>query len=70
VRLVDGDGRNRSGHVRRRPGSAAAYAPACSQQYCSIQWHKKLHGVLRTLPVQGIKGRLTVELGLRAPAVG
>jgi hypothetical protein len=30
----------------------------------------ELHGVLRKLPVQGIEGRLTVELGLRAPAVG
>jgi hypothetical protein len=70
VRLVDGDGRNRSGHVRRRSGSSTAYAPACSQRYCSIQWHKKLHEVLRMLPVQGIEERLTVELGLRAPAVG
>jgi hypothetical protein len=26
--------------------------------------------VLRMLPVQGIEERLTVELGLRAPAVG
>jgi hypothetical protein len=70
VRLVDGDGRNRSGHVRRRSGSSVAYAPACSRRYCSIQRHRKLHGVLRTLPVQGIGRRLTVELGLRAPAVG
>jgi hypothetical protein len=30
----------------------------------------KLHGVLRMLPVQGIDGRLTVELGLHAPVVG
>jgi hypothetical protein len=30
----------------------------------------ELHGVLRKLPMQGIKERLTVELGLRAPAVG
>ena len=67
---MDGDGRNRSGHVRRRSGSSAAYAPACSRQYCSIQWHRKLHGVLRMLPVQGIEERLTVELGLRALAVG
>jgi hypothetical protein len=29
VRLVDGDGRNRSSHVRRRSGSSAAYALAC-----------------------------------------
>jgi hypothetical protein len=70
VRLVDGDGRNRSCHVRRRSGSAAANTPVCSRRYCSIQWHRKLYGVLRTLPVQGIEGRLTVELGLRAPAVG
>jgi hypothetical protein len=70
VRLVDGDDRNRSGYVRRRSGSSAAYATACSRRYCSIQWHRKLHGVLRTLPVQGIEERLTVELGLRAPAVG
>jgi hypothetical protein len=28
VRLVDGDGRNRSGHVCRRAGSSAACAPA------------------------------------------
>jgi hypothetical protein len=70
VRLVDGVGQNRSVHVRRWSGSSAAYAPACSWRYCSIQWHRKLYGVLRTLPVQGIDGRLTVELGLRAPAVG
>jgi hypothetical protein len=70
MRLVDGDGRNRSGHVRRRSCSSVAYAPACSRRYCSIQWHRKLHGVLRTLPAQGIDGRLTAELGLRAPAVG
>jgi hypothetical protein len=70
VWLVDGDGRNRSDHVRRRSGSSAACAPACSWRYCSIQWQRKLHGVLRTLPMQGIDGRLTVELGLRVPAVG
>jgi hypothetical protein len=70
VRIVDGDGQNRSGLVRRRSGSSAAYAPACSWRYCSIQWHRKLHRVLRTLPVQGIDGRLTEELGSRAPAVG
>jgi hypothetical protein len=70
VRLVDGDGRNRSGHVRRRSGSSAAYAPAYLRRYCSIQWNRKLHGVLRTLPLLGIEGRLTVELSLRAPAVG
>jgi hypothetical protein len=70
VRVVDGDGQNRSVHVRRRSGSSAAYAPACSRQYCSIQWHRKLHGVLRMLPVQGVEERLTVELGLRASAIG
>jgi hypothetical protein len=70
VRLVDGDGRNQSGHVRKRSGSSVAYALACSWWYCSIQCYRKLHGVLRTLPVQGIDGRLVVELGLRAPAVG
>jgi hypothetical protein len=70
VRLIDGDGRNRSGHVRRRSGSSAVYAPAYSRWYCSIQWHRKLHGVLMTLPVQGIDERLTVELDLRAPTVG
>jgi hypothetical protein len=32
VRLVDGDGRKRSGHVCRRSGSSAAYAPACSRR--------------------------------------
>jgi hypothetical protein len=47
--LVDGDGRNRSDHVRRRSGSSAACALACSRRYCSIKWHRKLHGVLRTL---------------------
>jgi hypothetical protein len=70
VQLVDGDSRNRSGHARRRSGSSTAYAPACSRWYFSIQWHMKLHGVLRMLPVQGIEERLTVELGLRAPTVG
>jgi hypothetical protein len=70
VRLVDNDGQNRSGHVRRRSGSSAAYASACSRRYGSIQWHRKFHGVLRMLPAQRIEERLTVELGLRAPAVG
>jgi hypothetical protein len=70
VRLVDGDGRNRSGHVRRQAGSSAACTPACSRRYSSIQWHKELHGVRRMLPVQGIEERLTVELGLRTSAVG
>jgi hypothetical protein len=66
VRLVDGDGRNRSDHDRRRSGSLAACAPACAQRYCSIKWHRKLHGGLRTLLVQGIDERLTRKLGLRA----
>jgi hypothetical protein len=69
VWLIDGDGRNRSVHVRRRAGSSAACAPACSRRYGSIQGHTKLHGVLRSLPVQGIEERLTVELGLRTPAI-
>jgi hypothetical protein len=56
--------------MRRRSGSSAVYAPACSRWYCSIQWHMKLHGVLRRLLVQGIEERLTMEIGLRAPAVG
>jgi hypothetical protein len=30
----------------------------------------KLHGVPKSLPMQGIEERLTVELGLRSPAVG
>jgi hypothetical protein len=70
VRLIDGDGRNRSGHVRRRAGSSAVSAPICSRRHRSIQKHKELHGVLRMLPVQGIEERLTVELGLRMQAVG
>jgi hypothetical protein len=70
VRLVDGDGQNRSGHERRRAGSSAACALACSRWHRSIQGHKELHGVLRMLPVQGIEERLTMELGLRRPAVG
>jgi hypothetical protein len=48
VRLVKGDGRNLD-HERRRSGSSATCAPACSWRYCSIKWHRKLHGVLRTL---------------------
>jgi hypothetical protein len=32
VWVVDGDGRNRSDHVRRQSGSSAACAPACSRQ--------------------------------------
>jgi hypothetical protein len=66
VRLVDGDGRNQSDCVRRRSGSSVACAPACSWRYCSIKWHRELHGMLRTLQVQGIDEWLTVELGLRA----
>jgi hypothetical protein len=70
VRLNDGDGRNRPVHVRRQASSSAAGAPAYPWRYSSIQGHRKLHGVLRSLPVQGIEERLTVELGLRLPAVG
>jgi hypothetical protein len=70
VRLVVGDGRNWSGHVRRRAGSSAVSAPACSRRHRSIQGLRELHGVLRMLPMQGIEERLTVELGLRTLAVG
>jgi hypothetical protein len=70
VRLADGDGRNRPIHVRRRASSSAAGAPAYPRRYSSIQGHGKLYGALRSLPVQGIEERLTVELGLRSPAVG
>jgi hypothetical protein len=70
VRLVDGDGRNRFDRMRRRSGSSAACAPACPRRYSSIKWHRKLHGVLRTLQVLGIDERLTVELGLRATEAG
>jgi hypothetical protein len=56
--------------MRRRASSSAAGAPAHPRRYSSIQWHGKLHVVLRSLPVQGIEERLTVELGLRSPAVG
>jgi hypothetical protein len=70
VWLVDGDGRNRSGHVRRRTGSSMLSALACSWRHRSIQGHRELHGVLRMLLVQEIEERLTVELGLRTPAVG
>jgi hypothetical protein len=30
----------------------------------------ELHGAIRSLPMQGIEERLTVELGLHTPAVG
>jgi hypothetical protein len=70
VRLVVGDGQNRSGHVRRRAGSSAVSALACSRRHRSIQGLRELHGVLRMLPVQGIEERLTVGLGLRTLAVG
>ena len=70
VRLDDGDGRNRPVHVRRRASSFAASAPAYPRRYRSVQGHEKLHGVLRSLSVQGIEDRLTVELSLRSPAVG
>jgi hypothetical protein len=64
VRIVDGDGRNRADRVRRRSGSLAACAPACSRWYGSIKWHRELYGVLRMLQVQGIDKWPTVELGL------
>jgi hypothetical protein len=69
VRLNDSDGRNRPVHVRRRASSLAAGAPAYPRRYSSIQGHRKLHGVLRSLPMQGIEERLTVEPGLRSPAI-
>jgi hypothetical protein len=68
VRLVDGDGRNQSGHVRRQAGSSAACAPAYSWQQGSIQGHRVKSSDVN--PVQGIEERLTVELGLRTPAIG
>jgi hypothetical protein len=55
VRLAVGDGRNRPVHVRRRASSSAACAPAYPRRYKSIQGHEELHGVLRSLPVQGIE---------------
>jgi hypothetical protein len=45
-------------------------APAYPRRYSSIPGNGKLHGVLRSLPVQGIEERLTVELGLRSSVVG
>jgi hypothetical protein len=45
VRLDDGDGRNRSVHVRRRVLSSAAGVPAKPRRPSSIQWHGELHGV-------------------------
>jgi hypothetical protein len=69
VRLDDGDGRNRPVHVRRRASSSAAGALAYPRRHRSIQGHRELHGVLKSQPVQGIE-ELTVELGLRSPAVG
>jgi hypothetical protein len=70
VQIVDGDSRNRADLVRRRSGSSAACAPACSRWYGSINWHKEFYRVLRMLQVQGINEWLTVELGLRATAAG
>jgi hypothetical protein len=55
VRLDDGDGRNRPGHVRKRASSSSAGAPAYPWLYNSIQGYVKLHGALRSLPVQGIE---------------
>ena len=70
VQLDDGDGRNQPVHVRRRASSSAASAPAYPRRYSSIQGHGELHVALRSLPVQGIEEKLTVELGLCSPAVG
>jgi hypothetical protein len=70
VRLDDGDGRNRPVHVRRRVSSLAVGALAYPRRYSSIQGHGKPHGVLRSLPMQGIEEKLTVELGLRSLAIG
>jgi hypothetical protein len=70
VRLDDGDSQKRPVHVRRRASSSAACAPAYPLRYSSIQGHGELHGVLRSLCVQGIKEGLTVELGLCSLAVG
>ena len=70
VWLDDDDGWNRPVHVRRRASSVAVGAPAYPRRYSSIQGHGKLHGVLKSLPVQGIEERLTVELGLRSLTVG
>jgi hypothetical protein len=47
-----------------------ARVPACLRLYSSIQVHGDLHGVLRSLPMQGIEEILTVELGLCSPAIG
>jgi hypothetical protein len=69
VRLVVGEGRNRLVHVRRRASSSATGALAYPRWYSSIQGHGKLHGVLRSLPVQGIEERLTMEPGLRSPMI-
>jgi hypothetical protein len=70
VRLDDGDGRNQPVQLRRRASSSAAGAPAYPRRYSSIQGHRKLHGVLRSLPVQGIEERPTVEVGPCSLAVG
>jgi hypothetical protein len=70
VRLDDGDGRNQPVHVRRRASSSAVCAPAYPRRYSSIQGHGELHRALRSLPVQGIEEKLTVELGLCSLAVG
>jgi hypothetical protein len=68
VRVVDGDGRNRADRVRRRSGSSAACALACSRREGSIKRHMELHEMLRMLQVQGIDECLTVELSLCATA--
>jgi hypothetical protein len=70
VRLDNGDGRNRPVYVCTRASSSVAVAPAYPRRYSSIPRHEKLHGVLRSLPIQGIEERLTMELGLHSPVVG
>jgi hypothetical protein len=69
VWLDDGDGRKRPVHVRRRASSSVAGASAYPWRYSSIQGHGKLHRMLRSLPVQGIEERLTVEVGPLSPTV-
>jgi hypothetical protein len=45
VRIVSGDGRSRSVHVRRRANSSAARTPACSWRDSPIEWVRELHCV-------------------------
>jgi hypothetical protein len=46
VRLDDGDGQNRSVHVRRRVSSSAAGVPAKPRRPSPIQRHGQLPGVM------------------------